>query len=155
MALGYLPVIKHQTVYRVLNIRYTENTIATFNYDKTQSYEQRLEVKSNYVCSTHMYVVVVVVVEVSLKFSRSERERDSSASDGSRGIEWGWRIQVESKKSTNYNIEQNRTCKHNIQRDINSEIEREREHIKNLQTQSENNKVRLYSIKVWLCVCTD
>jgi len=27
MALSYLPVIKHQTVYRVLNIRYTENTI--------------------------------------------------------------------------------------------------------------------------------
>lgn len=49
MALGYLPVIKHQTVYRVLNIRYTENTIATFNYGKTQNYEQRLEVKSNYV----------------------------------------------------------------------------------------------------------
>lgn len=46
-------MIKHQTVYRVLNIRYTENTIATFNYDK-HSYEQRLEVKSN-------YVVVVLV----------------------------------------------------------------------------------------------
>lgn len=50
MGLGYLPVIKHQTVYRVLNIRYTENTIATFNYGKTRkNYEQRLEVKSNYV----------------------------------------------------------------------------------------------------------
>lgn len=78
MALGYLPVIKHQTVYRVLNIRYTENTIATFNYGKTQNYEQRLEVKSNYVCVMyeHMKNVVVVVVVVAMVLVSSQFRDD-------------------------------------------------------------------------------